>query len=272
MKILFCGDVVGRSGRDVLLKHLRDIRRNLELDFVIVNGENSAGGFGITQAICRDMYEIGVDVITTGNHVWAQKEIISYIDQDFQLLRPLNYPRGAPGRGVIEVKLTDGRRVVVINLMGRLFMPDTLNDPFAAVEEELAKYGLGEGRASAIVIDFHAEATSEKMALAQMIDGRVSLVVGTHTHIPTADAQVLPGGTAYQTDAGMCGDYHSVIGMKPDIPIARFTRKLPTKRMEPAKGDGTLCAVLVETNDKTGLAKSVYPIRVGGVLSPEWPG
>ncbi len=269
MRLLFCGDVVGRSGREVVVAQLPRLRRELALDFVVVNGENAAGGFGITEKICAELYEAGADVVTTGNHVWDQKETIGTINRDPRLLRPLNYPQGTPGRGAGVFPATRGRKVMVLNPMGRLFM-DPLDDPFACVERELASQRLG-ATVDAIIVDVHAEATSEKMAMGHLLDGRVSLVVGTHTHVPTADAQILPGGTAYQTDAGMCGDYDSVIGMEKAVPIARFTRKLPTERLAAASGPATLCAVFVETDDRTGLARQVSPLRIGGRLAPHWP-
>lgn len=273
MRLLFCGDVVGRSGREVVVEQLPRLRRELGLDFVVVNGENAAGGFGITEKICAELYAAGADVVTTGNHVWDQKETVGFIGRDPRLLRPVNYPAGTPGRGAGVFPATRGRKVMVINPMGRLFM-DPLDDPFACVERELAAQRLGGaqgGTVDAIVVDVHAEASSEKMAMGHLLDGRVSLVVGTHTHVPTADAQILPRGTAYQTDAGMCGDYDSVIGMEKAVPIARFTRKLPTERLAAASGPATLCAVFVETDDRTGLARSVSPIRIGGRLAPHWP-
>jgi metallophosphoesterase (TIGR00282 family) len=269
MRILFCGDVVGRSGRDVVRQHLPRLRKELALDFAIVNGENAAGGFGITRPICSDFLECGADVVTTGNHVWDHRETVAFIGSEPRLLRPQNFPAGTPGRGGGVFTTAAGRKVFVLNLMGRLFM-DALDDPFAAAERELAAHRLG-GSVDAIVVDMHAEATSEKMAMGHWLDGRVSLVVGTHTHVPTADAQVLPKGTAYQTDAGMCGDYDSVICMEKDVPIARFTRKLPTERLSAAQGDGTLCAVFVETDDSTGLARRVSPLRVGGRLQAQMP-
>ena len=269
MRILFCGDVVGRSGREVLRDHVPRLRRELGLDFVIVNAENAAGGFGITKAICADLFTYGADVVTTGNHVWDQRETVGFIDAEPRLLRPQNFPPGTPGRGSGLFAAARGRRVMVLNIMGRLFM-DPLDDPFAAAERELSAQRLG-ATVDAIVVDFHAEATSEKMAMGHFLDGRVSLVVGTHSHVPTADCQVLRNGTAYQTDAGMCGDYDSVIGMEKTIPIARFTRKLPTDRLTAAEGEATLCAVYLETDDKSGLAKKVSPVRVAGRLAPHWP-
>jgi metallophosphoesterase (TIGR00282 family) len=267
MRLLLCGDVVGRPGREVVMAQMPRLRRELALDFVIVNGENAAHGFGITDKICLELYECGVDVITTGNHAWDRREIIPYIATDERLLRPLNYPPGTPGNGVCAKALADGRRVVVINAMARLFM-DAIDDPFRAVDAALAAHPLG--AFDAVVIDFHGEATSEKMAMGHFADGRVSLVVGTHSHVPTADAQILPKGTAYQTDAGMCGDYDSVIGMQKEAAIARFVTKLPV-RLEVAEGEATLCGVFIETDDGTGLARRVAPLRLGGRLAPHWP-
>ncbi|HET6221834.1 MAG TPA: TIGR00282 family metallophosphoesterase [Dongiaceae bacterium] len=269
MRLLFCGDIVGRSGREVVVEHVPRLRRELGLDFVVVNGENAAGGFGITEKICNELYEAGADVITTGNHVWDQRETMGFIDRHPRLQRPQNFPAGTPGRGIGVYPAPNGRKVLVLSVMGRLFM-DPLDDPFACVERELAQYRLA-GTVDAIIVDVHAEATSEKMAMGHLLDGRVSLVVGTHTHVPTADHQVLPKGTAYQTDAGMCGDYDSVIGMEKALPIARFTRKLPTERLAAAQGPATLCAVFVETDDKTGLARRVAPLRVAGRLQPAMP-
>ena len=268
MRILFCGDVVGRSGREAITRHLQHLRGQLGLDFIVVNGENAAGGVGITDEICKEIYAAGADVITTGNHVWDKREIIATIDRDPKLLRPQNFPKGTPGRGV-GIYPAGTKRVMVLNVMGRLFM-DPLDDPFACVERELASQRLG-GTVDAILIDFHAEATSEKMAMGHYVDGRVSLLVGTHTHVPTADHQVLPGGTAYMSDAGMCGDFDSVIGMEKSVPIQRFVRKMPTERLSAATGEATLCAVLLETDDASGLARSIRPLRLGGRLSQEMP-
>lgn len=269
MKILYCGDIVGRSGRDVVLKELPHLRRELDLDFVIANGENSAHGFGINKSICKSLYDAGVDVITTGNHIWDQRDIIGYIDQDKRLIRPINYPLGTPGRGFTIIPDRHHRQVMVINAMGRLFM-DPLDDPFALVHQLLQKYPLG-GSIAAIILDFHGEASSEKMSMGHYCDGRTSFVVGSHSHVPTADAQILPKGTAYQTDAGMCGDYNSVIGMDIKAPIFRFTKKMPSDRLMPADGPGTLCAVYVETDDTTGLATKISPVRMGPRLIPAWP-
>ncbi len=269
MKLLYLGDVVGRSGRVAALEAIPGLRRDLGLDFVVVNGENSAHGFGITPKICAEFYEAGADAITTGNHVWDQRELIGYIDSDPRLVRPANFPRGTPGRGATEVPLPDGRKVLVMQVMGRLFL-DPLDDPFQAVEAVLSKHRLGVTVAAA-VIDVHAEATSEKMALGHAFDGRATLVVGSHSHVPTADAQVLPRGTAYITDAGMCGDYDSVIGMGKQVAISRFTKKVPGDRLTPADGEATVCGIHVEVDDRTGLALHAEPVRIGGRLSRAYP-
>ncbi len=268
MRILFIGDVIGRPGREVLAAELPGLRQSLKLDFIIVNGENAAGGFGLTQAIANDFFSLGADVITTGNHWLDQKEILSFIGDDHRILRPRNLPAGTPGRGAGLFETRGGERVLVVSPIGRVFM-EPQDNPFAAVEEELMACPLGEG-ADAIVVDMHAEATSEKMAMGHFCDGRASLVVGTHSHVPTADAQILPGGTAYQTDAGACADYDSVIGMDKFEPLQRFTKKLSTARFTPATGPATLCAVFVET-DARGLAARIEPVRVGGRLKPSRP-
>jgi hypothetical protein len=268
MRILFIGDIIGRPGRDVVSNELPGLRDALAIDFVIGNGENAAGGFGLTRKVANELFATGVDVLTTGNHWADQKEILSCIDDEDRILRPLNYPAGTPGKGAGLFDTRDGRRILVVNVMGRTFM-DPLDDPFAAVEKEMGACPLGEG-CDATVIDMHAEATSEKMAMGHFCDARASLVVGTHSHVPTADAQVLPGGTAYQTDAGGCCDYDSVIGMEKFEPLQRFTRKISSARYTPATGPATLCAVFVETNAK-GLATRVEPVRTGGRLMAHLP-
>jgi len=268
MRILFIGDIIGRPGREVVGTELPRLRQKLELDFVIGNGENVAGGFGITRSTANELFAAGVDAITTGNHWTDQKEIFSYIAEEDRILRPRNYPAGTPGRGAGLFETRKGAHVLVVNVMGRTFM-DPLDDPFAAVAEELSACPLGEG-ADAIFIDMHAEATSEKMAMGHYCDGRVSLVAGSHSHVPTADAQILPGGTAYQTDAGACCDYDSVIGMDKFEPVQRFLKKISGARFSPATGPATLCAVFVETNAK-GLATRVEPVRIGGRLKQNVP-
>lgn len=261
MRILYCGDIVGRSGREALLKYLPQLQAELSLDFIIANGENSAHGFGITKSICQELFSAGVDVITTGNHIWDQREIMSYIDHEKRLLRPLNYPATAPGKGWVLATSRSGKKVLVINAMARLFM-EPLDDPFTAVDTVLKQTPLKTAVAAAI-IDFHGEATSEKMAMGHFCDGRASLVVGSHSHIPTADAQILPGGTAYQTDAGMCGDYNSIIGMEKSGPLHRFLKKTPGERLSPATGPGTLCGTYFEVSESTGLATIVSSVIMG---------
>jgi metallophosphoesterase (TIGR00282 family) len=263
MNLLFLGDIIGRPGRDAVAAELPGLKRALKPDLVVVNGENAAGGFGLTRAIAEDFFAMGIDVISTGNHWADQKEILTYIDHEDRILRPANYPKGTPGRGANLYKTPGGGSVLVINVMGRVFM-DALNDPFAAVGAELDACPLGEA-ADAIIVDIHAEATSEKMAMGHFCDGRASLVIGTHQHIPTADAQIFPGGTAYQTDAGACADYDSVIGMDKVEPVQRFLRKISGQRFAPATGPATVCGVFVQTGPK-GLATRVAPVRVGGRL------
>ncbi len=271
MRFAFFGDVVGRSGRDGLADHLPALRRRLGLEFVIVNGENAAAGFGITENTAREIFEAGADCITLGNHSWDQKEALTFIVRESRLIRPLNYPilADAPGRGAQLFETDSGKRILVINLLGRVFM-DALDDPFAAVDRELEACPLGIA-VDAVVVDIHGEATSEKMAMGHFCDGRASLVVGTHSHVPTADAQILNGGTAYQTDAGACADYDSVIGNQKEEPLRRFTTRISGGRYKPAEGPATVCGVFVETDDRTGLARRIEPIRVGGRLKETIP-
>jgi metallophosphoesterase (TIGR00282 family) len=269
MRILFIGDVVGRSGRTVLYERLPGLVRDWKLDLVVVNGENSAGGFGITEAIYREMLDAGADAITLGNHAWDQKEALVFIERAPRLIRPVNYPNGTPGRGAAMIEAKNGAPALVINAMGRIFM-DPLEDPFAAVERELAACALHTG-ADAIILDFHGEATSEKQSMGYFCDGRVSLVVGTHTHVPTADLRILDGGTAFMSDVGMTGDFDSVIGMTKEEPLQRFVRRISSSRFEPASGAATLCAVAVETDPATGLATRVGAVRLGGCLEQAKP-
>src|SRR5918998_2552820 len=269
MRLLFLGDIVGRPGRKAVTERLPALRERWCLDCVVINGENAAGGFGITEAICDEILAAGADAITLGNHSWDQREALVFIERQPKLVRPANYPPGTPGRGTTMMETRNGARVLVMNVMGRLFM-DPLDDPFAAVDRELDACPLGQG-ADAIVIDLHAEATSEKQALAYHVDGRVSVVVGTHTHAPTADHRILPAGTAFQSDAGMCGDYDSILGMGKDEPIRRFLQKTPGSRLEPATGEGSLSGLAVETDDRTGLAVLVAAVRLGPNLDETWP-
>lgn len=261
MKILFCGDVVGRSGREVVLKHVPRLRKEHALDFVVVNGDNAAGGFGITPAICKEFFAAGVDVITGGDHIWDQKEIIPFLATDKRVLRPHNFPPKNAGKGFEIFTLANGKKIAVVHVLGQVFHKEHVDCPFACVDALLAHCQLG-NQVQAILIDFHAEATSEKTAMGQYLDGRVSMVVGSHTHIPTADVRVLKGGTAYQTDAGMCGDYDSVIGFAPDAPLQRFLSKVGKAKLEAAVGNATLCGLLVETDDKTGRALSAQALQV----------
>jgi metallophosphoesterase (TIGR00282 family) len=269
VRILFVGDVVGRSGRAIVLERLPGLISAWKLDLVIVNGENAAGGFGITETIYRDLIDAGADAVTLGNHAWDQKEALVFIERAPRLIRPINYPAGTPGRGAALIAAKNGASALVVNAMGRIFM-DPLDDPFAAIERELSACALTLA-ADAIVIDFHCEATSEKQAMGHFVDGRASLVVGTHTHAPTADHQILPGGTAFISDVGMTGDYNSVIGMAKHEPLGRFLRRIATAKFEPASGPATLCAVAVETDDATGLARRIAGVRLGGRLEEARP-
>jgi metallophosphoesterase (TIGR00282 family) len=268
MNILLLGDVVGRPGREAVKTHLPRLRHDLALDVAIVNAENAAHGFGLTEKICGELYDAGADVLTTGNHVWDQREIIPYIGRDPRVLRPANFPAGTPGAGSCLHVADDGRSVLVINLMGRLFM-EVLDDPFRALDAIVAEQKLGAG--TAIVVDFHAEATSEKTAFGHYADGRVSALIGTHTHIPTPDHQILPGGTGYISDLGMCGNYDSVIGMDKHASMRRFVTRMPDKKPQVAEGEATLCGVFLVTNDATGLATRIEPVRLGGRLAPHVP-
>ena len=269
MRILFIGDIVGRSGRGIVMERLPALMQDWQLDFVVINGENAAGGFGITETIYQDLVGAGADAVTLGNHAWDQKEALVFIQRASRLIRPVNYPKGTPGRGAALIDARNGARVLVVNVMGRVFM-DPLDDPFAALEREIAACPL-RTTADAIIVDIHAEASSEKQAMGYFLDGKVSLVVGTHTHVPTADHQVLSGGTAFMTDVGMTGDYNSCIGMIKDEPLSRFIRRIPGGRFEPAPGPATLCGLAVETDDRTGLARRVAAVRIGGRLEEARP-
>lgn len=269
MRVLFLGDVVGRAGREVVQNHLPDLRERLKVDFTIVNGENAAGGFGITPDIAEALFDAGADVITTGNHAFDKREILTYFDAEPRLLRPANYPPETHGKGSGLYATHDGRHVLVANVILRLFM-ESSDCPFRAAEKIVEECPLGYG-ADFIFIDMHGEATSEKVALGHFLDGRASAVVGTHTHVPTADHMVLPRGTAYMTDAGMCGAYDSVIGMKKEAPVERFLSKTARPRLEAADGPASVCGLFVESDDETGLATRVAPLRLGGVLSEAIP-
>ena len=269
MRILFLGDVVGRSGRTAVIEQLPGLRERYRLDFVVVNGENAAGGFGITEPILLELLDAGADVVTTGNHAFDQRETLVFIERYDRLLRPMNFPPGTPGKGAGLFKAKTGAEVLVLNVQGRVFMAD-LDDPFRAVERELEACGL-KARADAILIDFHAEATSEKEAMGHFVDGRATVVIGTHTHVPTADEQVLPKGTAYISDAGMCGDFDSILGMDKEEPLQRFLTKIPIGRFAPSLGEATLCGVAIDVDERTGLARAIAPLRQGGRLSRAEP-
>lgn len=265
MRILFLGDIFARSGRDAIAKNLQLLKDNLKPDVLIVNGENAAAGQGITIKIANELFEMGFDCITTGNHVWRQKDVLMQIDQHKNLLRPINFPAGAPGNGSYIHKLTDGRKILIANIMGQLNMYPTLECPFKAANDLVDANPLGTS-VQATLIDFHAEATSEKVSMGHHLDGRVSVVLGTHTHIPTADDHILEKGTAFQTDVGMCGDFDSSIGTRKDIILRRFVNKLNIERFEPATGEGTICGTFIETDDNTGLAKHIQAFQIGGQL------
>jgi metallophosphoesterase (TIGR00282 family) len=266
MRLIFLGDVVGRSGRDAVYEVLPALRERYRPDLVVVNGENAAHGFGISLEIYHKLLAAGADVVTLGNHAFDQRETLVFIAREPNLVRPVNWPAGCPGRGVVLVQTAKGQRVLVMNAMGRVMVEPVLDDPFPVVGRELDRCQLGRD-CDAILIDFHGEASSEKMVMGHFVDGRASLLVGTHTHTPTADHQILPGGTGYMTDAGMCGDYDSVIGMDKAEPLQRFLHKLPIEKFRPAEGPATVCGVAVETNDNSGLAVNIAPIRWGGRLS-----
>ena len=270
MKLLFLGDVMGRAGRRALSETLPRLRAEWKLDFVVVNGENATGGMGLSGAHAKVLLEAGADCLTLGDHAFDQKDMLSYIESEPRIIRPLNFSKNAPGKGARLFTARNGRKVLVAQALGQVFMKRPYDDPFSALDQVLRAHPLG-GLAQAIVVDIHCEATSEKMATGHFCDGRASLVVGTHTHVPTADAMILPGGTAYLTDAGMCGDYHSVIGMDKAEPMRRFITGMPKERFTPAGGDATLSGVYLETDDRTGRATRVVPVREGGLLQGSAP-
>lgn len=270
MRIVFIGDVYGRSGREALEKYIPKIKAELMPDIIIVNADNATNGRGINPKNLKEFYDWGVDCITGGDHIWDQRAIIPHITNDEKLLRPVNFPKSANGKGAYKFQTPDGRTCLVIHAMGRVFINSPFDDPFQGVKHIVDQNPLGRA-VDAIFVDFHAEATSEKMALAQYLDGKVTAVVGSHTHIPTADAHIMTGGTAYQTDAGMTGDYDSVIGAKKEIPIQKFTTGVPGERMLPASGEATLCGCLIIADETTGKAKSIEQIRLGGMLSTTMP-
>jgi 2',3'-cyclic-nucleotide 2'-phosphodiesterase len=264
MRILFVGDVFGQAGRKIVHDHYHHVVESREVDLSIVNVENAAGGFGVTPQIAEEFFDLGADVLTTGNHVWDKKEIFAYLktgtsdpaSRNRRLLRPGNYPDGTPGFGWFEGQTRGGVLFGVINLQGRVFMTQN-DDPFRKADELLQKI-----RAKVVLVDFHAEATSEKVAMGWYLDGRVTAVLGTHTHVPTADTRVLPGGTAYQTDVGMSGPFDSVIGVEKELVLGRFLSSLPGK-FEAAKGDPRMCAVVIDCDATTGKARTIDRLMLG---------
>ncbi|MEM8633051.1 MAG: TIGR00282 family metallophosphoesterase [Pseudomonadota bacterium] len=271
MRLLYLGDIVGRAGRNACAERLPGLREDWRLDFVVINGENATGGMGLSADHARVLLAAGADVITLGDHAFDQKDMLRFIEEEPRIIRPLNIAKTAPGQGARVFDAPGGRKVLVAQILGQVFMKRPYADPFSAIEGVLKAHPPG-GLVQASVIDVHAEATSEKMGMGHWCDGRASLVVGSHTHVPTSDTMILSKGTAYQTDAGMCGDYNSVIGMERDEPIRRFVTGMSKERFKPAMGEATLSGIFVETDDKTGLAKSVAPVRVGGRLAAAGPG
>jgi hypothetical protein len=270
MRLLFLGDVVGRAGRSALTETLPRLRESWKLDFVVVNGENATSGAGLSAAHARALLDAGADVITLGDHAFDQRDMLQFIATEPRVIRPLNFAKSAPGQGARLFDAPGGRKVFVAQALGQVFMKRPFDDPYSALDAALRSYPRG-GLAQAVIVDIHAEATSEKMATGHFCDGRASLVVGTHTHVPTADAMILPRGTAYLTDAGMCGDYDSVIGMQKDEPMRRLITGMGKERFQPATGTATLSGVYVETDDRTGAATRIAPVRAGGRLQEAGP-
>ncbi len=270
MKLLFLGDVMGRAGRAAITERLPGLRAEWGLDFVVVNGENASSGAGLTAEHAKALLAAGADCLTLGDHAFDQKDMLSFIEQEPRIIRPLNFAKLAPGKGHRLYSDARGRKVLVAQVLGQVFMKRPFDDPFSAIDIALKTHPLG-GVAQAVIVDMHCEATSEKMAMGHWCDGRASLVVGTHTHVPTGDAQILQGGTAYLTDAGMCGDYNSIIGMEKLEPMRRFVTGMPKERFTPANGPATLSGVYVETDDRTGKALAVKMIRIGGRLQEARP-
>ncbi|AFO91867.1 TIGR00282 family metallophosphoesterase [Phaeobacter inhibens] len=270
MRLLFLGDVMGRAGRKAISEHLPQMRKDWRLDFVVVNGENASNGMGLNGEHAKALLDAGADCLTLGDHAFDQKDMLQAIEKEPRIIRPLNFAKNAPGRGFRLFNAPGGRKVLVVQALGQVFMKRAYDDPFGAVEAVLKSHPRG-GLAQAVIVDMHCEATSEKMAMGHFCNGRASLVVGTHTHVPTGDAQILSEGTGYLTDAGMCGDYNSVIGMEKAEPMRRFLTGMPKNRFTPAEGSATLSGVFVETDDRTGAAKSIRMIRVGGLLEQAIP-
>jgi metallophosphoesterase (TIGR00282 family) len=270
MKILFLGDVMGRAGRQAVATHLPRLKTEWKIDFAVVNGENASNGMGLSEEHAKVLLEAGADCISLGDHAFDQRDMLQYIEREPRIIRPINYAKDAPGRGYRIYSDARGRKILVAQVLGQVFMKRPFDDPFSAVDQVLNTHKIG-GGVQAALIDVHCEATSEKMGMGHFCDGRASVVVGTHTHVPTADAQILPSGTAFQSDAGMCGDYNSVIGMEKAEPMRRFITGMPKGRFTPALGEATLSGLYVETDDKTGLATKVKMIRYGGRLEESRP-
>jgi 2',3'-cyclic-nucleotide 2'-phosphodiesterase len=270
MRILFLGDVMGRAGRAAITEHLPKLRSDWRLDFIVVNAENATAGAGLSAGHAKELLDAGADCLTLGDHAFDQRDMLQFITQEPRILRPLNFAKDAPGAGARVYQARGGKQVLVAQALGQVFMKRPFDDPFSALDAVLKKFPRG-GNVQAALIDIHAEATSEKMAIGHFCDGRASIVVGTHTHVPTADAMILPGGTAYQSDAGMCGDYNSVIGMDKAEPMRRFITGMTRDRFTPASGEGTLSGLLVETDDRSGVALALHPVRLGGRLLPAGP-
>lgn len=271
MKILYLGDIVGRSGRAAVKERVPKLRETWKLDFVVVNGENATSGIGLSGAHAKELLDAGVDVLTLGDHAFDQKDMLQFIESEPRIIRPLNFAKGAPGKGARVFEAPGGRKVLVAQVLGQVFMKRAFEDPFGGIEQVLKSHPLG-GLVNATIVDVHCEATSEKMAMGHWCDGKASLCVGSHTHVPTSDAMILPGGTAYLSDAGMCGDYHSVIGMEKAEPMRRFVTGMVKGRFQPASEEATLSGVYVETVDRTGKAARIEMVRDGGRLSPSGPG
>lgn len=269
MRILFLGDVVGKAGREAVRKRLPGLIDSLKLDFTIINGENASHGRGLTESHFNDLKQAGADVVTLGDHAWDQRDTLGYIAREQSLIRPINMAEGTPGRGATLIAGRNGQQVLAVQALGRVFM-NPIDDPFRAAEAAIAECPLG-AMADAIIVDFHAEATSEMQGMGHFLDGRASLVVGTHTHIPTSDHRILSGGTGLMSDAGMCGDYDSIIGVEADEPLNRFLTGIPKGRFTPAEGEATLSGVMIETDAKTGLCTHIAPVRVGGTLAGAMP-
>ena len=264
MRLLFLGDIVGKTARNSIAENLVDIKKQLSLDFVLVNAENATSGLGLSVPHAKLLFEAGVNCISLGDHAFDQNEMVNFAERENRIIRPINYAKSAPGSGFRLFNL-EGKKILILQVLGQVFMKKPFSDPFEAVESYLRKFSL-KANVDVIIIDFHAEATSEKNALALNFDGRVSVIAGTHTHIPTSDTRILPNGTAYQTDLGMCGDYQSVIGMEKTEPIRRFITGMTKERFRPADGEATLSGIVVDINND-GLANKILPFRYKGLLN-----